>query len=198
LSGGKYTILPDRIEAGTFLIGAAMTRGSIKLNGICPSLLEGVLTKLRACGANIEEGSDWIKLDMNKERPKAINITTGPFPGFPTDLQAQWMALNTVAKGTSSICEEIFDSRFMHAYEMQRMGANLEFRGGTVIVHGRESLMAAPVIATDLRASASLVLAGLVATGRTLVDRIYHIDRGYSFIEEKMMRLGASIRRMPA
>lgn len=198
LSGGRYAILPDRIEAGTFLIGAAMTRGSIKVNGICPSLLEGVLTKLRRSGANIQEGGDWIKLDMNQKRPKATNIITGPFPGFPTDLQAQWMALNAVAEGSSSICEEVFDSRFMHAYEMQRMGADLEFRGGTVIVHGKEKLHAAPVIATDLRASASLVLAGLVATGRTLVDRIYHIDRGYSFIEEKMMRLGAVIRRVPA
>ncbi len=198
LKGVDYSILPDRIETGTYLVAAAMTGGEVLLKDTDPSLLDVVLIKLREAGATIETGEDWIKLDMAGRRPKAVSIQTAPYPAFPTDMQAQFCAMNTIAEGTATITETIFENRFMHALELQRMGANLSLKGSTLISTGIESLKAAPVMATDLRASASLVLAALVATnGATIVDRIYHIDRGYERIEEKLMQLGANIRRLP-
>jgi UDP-N-acetylglucosamine 1-carboxyvinyltransferase len=195
LKGTEYTVLPDRIEAGSYLVAVACTRGSIKINGICPILLESVLHKLEEAGADIKSGENWISLDMHGKRPKAIDISTAPYPGFPTDMQAQMMALNVVAEGTGTVIESIFENRFMHVPEMQRMGAKIKLAGNTAIVQGVESLHGAPVMATDLRASASLVLAGLVANGKTIIDRIYHIDRGYECIEEKLTMLGADIHR---
>ncbi len=192
-----YHILPDRIEAGTYLVAAAMTRGKIKLKKIQPTLLDAVLAKLSEAGASISTGDDWIKLDMQGRRPKAVSIRTAPFPAFPTDMQAQFTAMNAIAEGVSTITETVFENRFMHVQEMQRMGANIKLESNTAICTGVENLTAAPVMATDLRASASLVLAGLVAKGETLVDRIYHIDRGYDHIEEKLSQLGATIRRIP-
>ncbi len=194
LHGGTHKMVPDRIEAGTYLIAAAMTQGDVKLKDIDPSLLDIVIERLRDAGANIECGEDWIHLEM-KERPKAVDISTAPYPGFPTDMQAQFLALNTIADGTSTVTETIFENRFMHVQELERMGANIQLKGNTAIIKGVEQLTAAPVMATDLRASASLVLAGLVADGETVIDRIYHIDRGYECIEEKFACLGANIQR---
>ncbi|HET8807035.1 MAG TPA: UDP-N-acetylglucosamine 1-carboxyvinyltransferase [Methylophaga sp.] len=197
LHGTQYAILPDRIETGTYLVAAAITRGRVKLKDTDANQLEAVLLKLEEAGAKIEVGPDWISLDMQGKRPKAVNIRTAPYPAFPTDMQAQFTALNAVAEGQATIVETVFENRFMHVQEMQRMGANLQIEGNTVVCIGREALTAAPVMATDLRASASLVLAALVADGETIVERIYHIDRGYECIEEKLQQLGARIRRIP-
>ncbi|RLA04327.1 MAG: UDP-N-acetylglucosamine 1-carboxyvinyltransferase [Gammaproteobacteria bacterium] len=196
LSGGSYNVMPDRIETGTYLVGAAMTRGRIKVKRTRSELLEAVLLKLVEAGAHITTGDDWIELDMKGKRPKSVDITTAPFPGFPTDMQAQFTALNSVAEGTGTITETIFENRFMHVSELQRMGANIKLQGNTVVVTGVKELSGATVMATDLRASASLVLAGFVAKGDTFVDRIYHIDRGYETIEEKLQLLGAKIKRV--
>ncbi len=197
LHGTQYSILPDRIETGTYLVAAAMTRGRIRLKDTDANLLESVILKLQEAGAQIEVGDTWISLDMKGQRPKAVNIRTAPYPAFPTDMQAQFTALNSIAKGQATIVETVFENRFMHVQEMQRMGADLQIEGNTVVCKGRERLTAAPVMATDLRASASLVLAALVADGETVVERIYHIDRGYECIEEKLQQLGARIRRVP-
>ena len=197
LKGTKYNILPDRIETGTYLVAAAITRGKVKLKDTDANELEAVLLKLEESGADIEVGDDWISLDMHGQSPKAVNIRTAPYPAFPTDMQAQFTALNSVAEGQATIVETIFENRFMHVQEMQRMGANLQIETNTVVSNGEEHLTAAPVMATDLRASASLVLAALVAEGETVVERIYHIDRGYECIEEKLQQLGAKIRRVP-
>ncbi len=192
-----YSILPDRIETGTYLVAAAISRGSVLLKDTNPELLDAVLDKLRETGAEITTGENWIKLDMNGKRPKAVSVRTAPYPAFPTDMQAQFTALNTIAEGVGIITETVFENRFMHVQELQRMGADIKLESNTAIVTGIDKLTAAPMMATDLRASASLVLAGLVAEGETLVDRIYHIDRGYVHIEEKLAQLGASIRRIP-
>lgn len=196
LSGGTYSVLPDRIETGTYLTAAAITRGKVKLKNTRPDLLESILTKLVEAGADIECGTDWITLDMHGNRPRAVNVSTAPYPAFPTDMQAQIMALNTIAEGTGIITETVFENRFMHVQELQRMGANIALKGNTAICSGISQLLGAPTMATDLRASASLVLAGLAATGETSVDRIYHIDRGYECIEEKLSQLGARIQRV--
>jgi UDP-N-acetylglucosamine 1-carboxyvinyltransferase len=198
LSGTQYTILPDRIETGTYLVAAALTRGRVKLKDTDANQLEAVLLKLEEAGAMIDVGKDWISLDMKGNRPKAVNIRTAPYPAFPTDMQAQFTALNSIAEGQATIVETVFENRFMHVQEMQRMGAELQIEGNTVVCKGREFLTGAPVMATDLRASASLVLAALVAEGDTEVERIYHIDRGYECIEEKLQQLGARIRRIPS
>lgn len=192
-----YKILPDRIETGTYLVAAAMTRGKIKLKNTRPDMLDAVLVKLREAGAEIRLGEDWIELDMQGRRPRAVSVRTAPYPAFPTDMQAQLTALNVVAQGTGIITETVFENRFMHVQEMQRMGADIKLESNTAICKGVPKLTAAPVMATDLRASASLVLAGLVAEGQTVVDRIYHIDRGYECIEEKLAQVGAEIRRVP-
>jgi UDP-N-acetylglucosamine 1-carboxyvinyltransferase len=196
LNGGKYSILPDRIEAGTYLTAAAVTRGSIKLQGVRCDIMDAVIAKLREAGAEIECGVDWIKLDMHGKRPHAVSFRTAPYPSFPTDMQAQLMALNCIAKGVGSITETVFENRFMHVQELQRLGADLKVEGNTVISKGKLKLKGAPVMATDLRASASLVIAGLVAQGETTIERIYHIDRGYHAIEEKLTALGAQIKRV--
>jgi UDP-N-acetylglucosamine 1-carboxyvinyltransferase len=197
LVGSEYSVLPDRIETGTFLVGAAITGGHIKVRDTSPQLVDSIISKLREAGAAIECGDDWIEVDMEGRRPKAVDIHTAPYPAFPTDMQAQFTALNTIADGVGTITENVFENRFMHVQEMQRMGADIRLEGNTAICHGVERLTGAPVMATDLRASASLVLAGLVAEGETVVDRIYHIDRGYQNIEEKLAGLGAKIRRVP-
>jgi UDP-N-acetylglucosamine 1-carboxyvinyltransferase len=197
LSGIHYQVLPDRIETGTYLVAAAITRGSILVRDTRPNLLDSVLQKLKDCGAEIETGEDWISLDMKGKRPVAVDVHTAPYPAFPTDMQAQFTALNAVAEGVGTITETVFENRFMHVQEMQRMGAKIRLEGNTAICEGVPRLTGAPVMATDLRASASLVLAGLVANGETVVDRIYHIDRGYENIEEKLSGLGAWIRRVP-
>lgn len=196
LSGTNYRIMPDRIETGTYLVAAAMTGGKVKLKNTKPELLDAVLAKLTEAGANVETDESSITLDMGGRRPKAVDIHTVPFPGFPTDMQAQFTAMNCIATGNATITESVFENRFMHVQELQRMGANLKLQGNTAISSGVEGLTGAPVMATDLRASASLVLAGLVANGDTTVDRIYHIDRGYETIEEKLTQLGAHIRRV--
>lgn len=198
LHGGTYTVLPDRVETGTYLVAAAMTGGRIVAKSTRANILESVLEKLEEAGAHISTGEDWISLDMRGNRPKAVSICTEPYPGFPTDMQAQFMALNTVAIGQGVLTETVFENRFMHAHELRRMGANIQLNGNTAIIEGVPHLTAAPVMATDLRASASLVLAGLVAQGTTMVDRIYHIDRGYECIEEKLAQLGATIKRVAA
>ncbi len=198
LNGCHYNVLPDRIETGTFLVGAAMTGGKVTLKDTDPTLLDAVLAKLMDAGASITTGDDWIELDMQGKRPKAVDIHTAPYPAFPTDMQAQFSALNAVAEGVGTIRETVFENRFMHVQELQRMGAKIKVEGNTAIVSGCEGLTGAPVMATDLRASACLVLAGLVAEGDTHVQRIYHIDRGYERIEEKLQQLGARIRRVPA
>jgi len=196
LSDTAYRVLPDRIEAGTFLVAAAMTGGKIRLRKVQPLHLEAVIQKLREAGALVDAGDDWIELDMLGRELKSVDLTTDPHPGFPTDMQAQFMALNSVAKGASTVTETIFENRFMHVPELQRMGADISLQGNTAIIRGVNQLRAAPVMATDLRASAGLVLAALVAEGETVVDRIYHIDRGYECIEEKLRNLGADIRRL--
>jgi UDP-N-acetylglucosamine 1-carboxyvinyltransferase len=196
LSDTAYRVLPDRIEAGTFLVAAAITGGKIRVRRVLPLHLEAVMQKLREAGALIDVGDDWIELNMQGRELKAVDLTTDPHPGFPTDMQAQFMALNSVAKGTAMVTETIFENRFMHVPELQRMGADISLQGNTAIIRGVEQLRAAPVMATDLRASAGLVLAALVAEGETVVDRIYHIDRGYECIEEKLRNLGADIRRL--
>lgn len=197
LKGTQYKILPDRIETGTYLVAAAITRGKVKLKDTDANALEAVLLKLEEAGADIEVGEDWISLDMHGQRPKSVSIRTAPYPAFPTDMQAQFTALNSVAEGQATIVETVFENRFMHVQELQRMGAELQIEGNTVVCTGQSGLTAAPVMATDLRASASLVLAALVAEGSTTVERIYHIDRGYECIEEKLQQLGAKIRRVP-
>lgn len=197
LKGTDYSVMPDRIETGTYLVAAAATRGKVKLKDTNPKLLEVVLEKLRDAGAKIETGEDWISLDMEGRRPKAVNLKTAPYPAFPTDMQAQFTAMNAVAEGTATVVETIFENRLIQVHEMNRMGADITIQGNTAVIKGTEQLKAAPVMATDLRASASLVIAGLVAEGETVVDRIYHIDRGYECIEEKLQLLGANIRRVP-
>ncbi|ABC31980.1 UDP-N-acetylglucosamine 1-carboxyvinyltransferase [Hahella chejuensis KCTC 2396] len=197
LHGCRYNVLPDRVETGTYLVAAAATRGRVRVKDTREDILEAVLLKLDEAGAHISTGPDWIELDMKGARPKAVSLRTAPYPAFPTDMQAQFVAMNTVAEGTGAIVETVFENRFMHVQELRRMGAKIKLEGNTAIVEGVESLTGAPVMATDLRASASLVIAGLVAEGDTLVDRIYHIDRGYECIEEKMQLLGAKIRRLP-
>lgn len=197
LGGTNYSVLPDRIETGTYLVGAAMTGGKIRVEDTAPETLEAVLIKLGEAGADIQLGDDWIELDMHGKRPRAVDIRTAPYPAFPTDMQAQFCAMNAVAEGSGTVTETVFENRFQHVLELQRMGASIKLQGHTAICSGVEQLTAAPVMATDLRASASLVLAGLAANGQTLVDRIYHVDRGYERIEEKLRQLGASIRRVP-
>ncbi len=195
--GGRYSVMPDRIETGTYLVAAAATGGRVKLKDTDPTILEAVLAKLQEAGAEITTGPDWIELDMKGKRPKAVNVRTAPYPAFPTDMQAQFISLNAIAEGTGTVIETVFENRFMHVYEMNRMGAQILVEGNTAIVTGVPALKGAPVMATDLRASASLVIAALVAEGETLIDRIYHIDRGYECIEEKLQLLGAKIRRVP-
>ena len=197
LHGTEHEILPDRIETGTYLVAAAMTGGTMRLKNTQSILLESVITKLTEAGAKIEIEENAISIDMKGKKPKAVDVHTSPFPGFPTDMQAQFTAMNSIAEGSGIITEAVFENRFMHVHELQRMGADLKLQGNTTITDGVEQLTCAPVMATDLRASASLVLAGLVAEGETVVDRIYHIDRGYETIEEKLSQLGASIRRVP-
>ncbi len=197
LQGCEYSIVPDRIETGTFLVGAAVTRGKIKVVGTVPGILTSVLEKLRECGAAITVGDDWIELDMQGRRPTSVSITTAPYPDFPTDMQAQFCVLNSLADGTAKVTETVFENRFMHINELQRMGADITVDGNAVTIRGVERLTGAPVMATDLRASASLILAALVADGETSVHRVYHIDRGYERIEEKFHLLGADIRRVP-
>jgi UDP-N-acetylglucosamine 1-carboxyvinyltransferase len=198
LHGTRYSVLPDRIETGTYLVAAAITGGNVKLKNTSPKHCDAITAKLEEAGARIETGEDWISLDMQGRSPQAVDIRTAPYPAFPTDMQAQFCALNSVAKGTGIITETVFENRFMHIQELQRMGADLALNGNSVVCNGVDKLTGAPVMATDLRASASLVLAGLVADGDTAVDRIYHIDRGYECIEEKLQQLGAQIRRVPA
>jgi UDP-N-acetylglucosamine 1-carboxyvinyltransferase len=198
LDGAEYEVLPDRIETGTFLVAGAITGGKVTTKHARPKTLEAVLSKLEDAGAQIDTGEDWITLDMRGRRPKAVNVTTAPYPAFPTDMQAQFTALNCVAEGVGIITETVFENRFMHAHELQRLGADIQLEGNAAIIKGVEHMSGAPMMATDLRASASLVLAGLVAHGDTTVDRIYHIDRGYENIEEKLGGLGAHIRRLPS
>ena len=198
LGGCEHAVIPDRIETGTFLVAAAATRGQVHLEATRGDLLEAVLVKLVEAGATIEQGSDWISLDMQGRRPRAVSLRTAPYPGFPTDMQAQFTAMNAVAEGTSTMTETIFENRLMQVQEMQRMGAHITVEGHTAIIEGQPGLKGAPVMASDLRASAALVIAGLVATGETVVDRIYHVDRGYERIEEKFLQLGADIRRVKA
>ena len=195
LHGTRYRVLPDRIETGTCLVAAAITGGSIMVKDTDPKLLDAVTDKLREAGAHIEIGEDWISLDMQGKRPRAVSVRTAPYPAFPTDMQAQFAALNSIAEGTSTVVETVFENRFMHVQELKRMGADIEIEGNTAIIRGVEALTSAPVMATDLRASASLIIAGLVSSGETEVQRIYHIDRGYENIEEKLALLGAKIRR---
>jgi len=197
LGGTDHRVLPDRIETGTYLVAAAMTGGRIRVENTAPDTLEAVLIKLGEAGARIETGSDWIELDMQGARPDSVDVRTAPHPAFPTDMQAQFCAMNAIGKGVGTITETIFENRFQHVLELQRMGADIRLEGHTAICTGVDKLTAAPVMATDLRASAGLVLAGLAAEGETLVDRIYHVDRGYERIEEKLRHLGASIRRVP-
>jgi len=192
-----YDILPDRIETGTYLIAAAITGGKVKLKNTRPDILDAVLEKLVEAGAEITSGEDWIALDMHGKKPKAVSLRTAPYPAFPTDMQAQFIALNCIAEGVGIVTETIFENRFMHVQELQRMGADIKLESNTAICTGAKKLTGAPVMATDLRASASLVVAALAAEGDTLVDRIYHIDRGYDHIEEKLSQLGATIRRVP-
>ncbi len=195
LSGGSYNVMPDRIEAGTYLTAGALTRGRVTVRRVKPDNLLSMLCKFEEAGATLTLGEDWVTLDMHGLRPEAVNISTAPYPAFPTDMQAQFMALNAVAQGSSSVIENIFENRFMHVQELQRMGAQIQLNGNTAMITGIEKLTGAPVMATDLRASASLILAGLAAEGETTVERIYHVDRGYERIEEKLSMLGADIKR---
>ncbi len=196
LRGTSYEVLPDRIESGTYLVAGAITRGNVRIKNTRPDHLDAVLAKLEEAGAKVGIGDSWVEVDMRGRRPRAIDVRTAPYPAFPTDMQAQFAALNTVADGVGTIIETIFENRFMHMLEMRRLGAEIRLEGNTAIIRGVDRLTAAPVMATDLRASASLVLAGLVAEGRTEVERIYHIDRGYEAIEEKLAQLGAQIKRV--
>jgi UDP-N-acetylglucosamine 1-carboxyvinyltransferase len=196
LVGSHYEVMPDRIESGTYLVAGAITGGRVRVTNTKPEHLDAVLQKLAEAGATLSVGPDWIELDMRGRRPRAVDIKTAPYPAFPTDMQAQFCALNAVAEGTATITETIFENRFQHVFELQRLGANVSIQGNTAIVRGIERLTGAPVMATDLRASASLVLAGLQAKGETLVDRIYHVDRGYERIEAKLGELGAAIQRV--
>ena len=196
LEGCDFSVIPDRVETATYLTAVAMTGGSIKIKRTRPDSVDSVLNKLREAGAVIESGEDWISLKMEKNRPKATSLSTGPYPSFPTDMQAQFIALNSIARGTATVTENVFDNRFMHVQEIARMGGKISLKGNTAIIEGIKSLVGAPVMATDLRASASLVLAGLVAKGTTQIDRIYHLDRGYERIEEKLRILGADIERI--
>lgn len=195
LIGCEYTVLPDRIETGTYLVAAAITGGKVLVKDTDPALLDAVLAKLEEAGAIIDTGEDWIELDMEGRKPQSVNVRTAPYPAFPTDMQAQFCALNAVASGTGTVTETVFENRFMHIQELVRMGADIHLEGNTAIIKGVNNLNGAPIMATDLRASASLILCGLVATGETVVERIYHIDRGYDHIEEKLTCLGARIRR---
>jgi UDP-N-acetylglucosamine 1-carboxyvinyltransferase len=197
LHGCSYTVLPDRIEAATYLVAGAITGGRVRVRDARPQHLDAVLAKLRDAGASIVTGEDWIEVDMRGRRPLAVDIRTAPHPGFPTDMQAQFAALISVADGVGTVVETIFENRYMHMQELRRLGADIRIEGNTAVIHGVERLSGAPVMATDLRASASLVLAGLVAEGATEIQRIYHIDRGYECIEEKLRQLGANIRRVP-
>lgn len=196
LVGGSYTVMPDRIEAGTYLTAGAITSGKVTIRRVKPDNLLSMLCKFEEAGAELAIGEDWITLNMHGLRPQAVNITTAPYPAFPTDMQAQFMALNAIAEGSSSVIENIFENRFMHVQELQRMGAQIHLNGNTAMVKGIEKLTGAPVMATDLRASASLILAGLAAEGETDVQRVYHVDRGYERIEEKLSMLGADIKRV--
>ncbi len=196
LGGTQHSVLPDRIETGTYLVAAAVTGGHVRALSTAPDTLEAVLIKLQEAGASIETGDDWIDIDMHGKRPKSIDIRTAPYPAFPTDMQAQFCAMNIIADGAATVTETVFENRFQHLLEMQRMGADIRIEGHTAVCTGVRELTAAPVMATDLRASAGLVLAGLAAKGETLVDRIYHVDRGYERIEEKLSQLGAAIRRV--
>ncbi len=197
LHGAQHRVIPDRIEAGTFLVAAAVSGGEIKIKDVIPKHIEAVLEKLREAGTEISHGDDWVFLKTKETRLKSVNIRTAPYPAFPTDMQAQFVLLNSIAQGTATVIETVFENRFMHVHELRRMGANIELDGNTAVIQGIPQLHGAPVMATDLRASACLVLAGLVAQGETLIDRIYHIDRGYDCIEEKLSQIGASIRRVP-
>ncbi|MGK0444015.1 MAG: UDP-N-acetylglucosamine 1-carboxyvinyltransferase [Bermanella sp.] len=197
LHGGHYNVMPDRIETGTYLVAAAATGGKVKLKDTRADILEAVLHKLEEAGAKLEIGEDWISLDMTGRELKAVNVKTAPYPAFPTDMQAQFLVMNIVANGSATVTETIFENRFMHVQELARMGAQVALEGNTCITKGGDKLKGAPVMATDLRASASLVIAALMAEGETVVDRIYHIDRGYECIEEKLQLLGANIRRVP-
>jgi len=197
LHGAYHDVMPDRIETGTFLVAAALSRGRVKVRRTRADILEAVIAKLEEAGAEITTGEDWIALDMHGRRPRAVNVRTAPYPAFPTDMQAQFVAMNAVAEGTARVVETIFENRFMHVQELNRMGADIALEGNTAVISGVETLSGAPVMATDLRASASLVIAAMMADGETLVDRIYHIDRGYECIEEKLQLLGARIRRIP-
>jgi UDP-N-acetylglucosamine 1-carboxyvinyltransferase len=197
LHGCEYRVMPDRIETGTYLVAAAATGGRVKVKDTQPDALEAVLLKLEEAGAEITLGEDWIELNMHGKRPRSVNIRTAPYPGFPTDMQAQFTALNAIAEGTGTVIETVFENRLIQIHEMNRMGADITVEGNTAIIKGVARLKGAPVMATDLRASASLVIAGLVAEGETCIERIYHIDRGYECIEEKLLQLGASIRRLP-
>jgi UDP-N-acetylglucosamine 1-carboxyvinyltransferase len=196
LRAAQHSVLPDRIETGTFLVAAAMTRGKVRVTHTDPTLLDAVLVKLQQAGMHLRTGVDFIEVDSQGKRPRAVNVHTMPHPGFPTDMQAQFMALDCVAEGTGVITETIFENRFQHALEMQRLGAEIKLEGHTAIITGKETLTGAPVMATDLRASAALVVAGMAAEGQTLVDRIYHLDRGYERIEDKLGQLGGRIRRV--
>jgi len=198
LHGTTYEVLPDRIESGTYLVAGAITRGHVRIKNTRPDHLDAVLVKLQEAGARIGIGGSWVEIDMRGRRPRAVDVRTAPYPAFPTDMQAQFAALDTIAEGVGTIIETIFENRFMHMLEMRRLGAEIRLEGNTAIIRGVDRLKAAPVMATDLRASASLVLAGLVAEGRTDIERIYHIDRGYETIEEKLAQLGAQIKRVPS
>ena len=196
LEGASFSVMPDRVEVGTYLTAVAMTGGKVKIKSAKPEYLSSVITKLQLCGAIITQGDDWVEIFMSDNKPNATSLTTGPYPSFPTDMQAQFVSLNAVAEGNSTITETVFENRFMHVQEIARMGGNITLKGNTAFIEGIKSLKGAPVMATDLRASASLVLAGLVAKGATTIDRIYHIDRGYERIEEKLKMLGADIERI--
>jgi UDP-N-acetylglucosamine 1-carboxyvinyltransferase len=197
LHGTTYEVLPDRIESGTYLVAGAITRGNVRIKSTRPDHLDAVIAKLQEAGGRVGIGDNWVEIDMRGRRPTAVDVRTAPYPAFPTDMQAQFAALDSVSEGVGTIIETIFENRFMHLLEMRRLGAEIRLEGNTAIIRGVERLTAAPVMATDLRASASLVLAGLIADGRTDVERIYHIDRGYEAIEEKLAQLGAQIKRVP-
>jgi len=196
LEGAAFSVMPDRVEVGTYLTAVAMTGGQVKIKSAKPEYLSSVISKLEQTGSVINTGEDWVEITMDEDKPEAISLTTGPYPSFPTDMQAQFVSLNAIAKGNSTVTETVFENRFMHVQEIARMGGNISLKGNTAVIQGIDRLNGAPVMATDLRASASLVLAGLVAEGATTIDRIYHIDRGYERIEEKLKMLGADIERI--